>query len=57
MNYRQIETSREVRLWITQVIVPTAGMALAAVMMVPEVKDFAAKTIVKVKSKFKKNEA
>ena len=57
MNYRQIETSREVRLWITQVIVPTVGMGLAAVMMVPEVKDFAAKTIVKVKSKFKKNEA
>ena len=57
MNYKQIETSREVRLWITQVIVPTVGMGLAAVMMVPEVKDFAAKTIVKIKSKFKKDEA
>ena len=57
MNYRQIETSREVRLWITQVIVPTLGMGLAAVMMVPEVKDFTAKAIVKIKSKFKKDEA
>ena len=57
MNYRQIETSREVRLWVTQIVVPTAGMLLGTIILVPEVKDFAAKTIVKVKSKFKKNEA
>lgn len=57
MNYKQIETSREVRLWITQIIVPTVGMALGAVILVPEAKDFAARTIVKIKDKFKKREA
>lgn len=57
MNYRQIETSREVRLWITQVIVPAVGMAVGTVILVPETKDLVAKTIVKVKDKFKKEEA
>ena len=54
MNYRQIETSREVRLWVTQIVVPTAGMLLGAIILVPEAKDMAAKTIVRIKSKFKK---
>ena len=57
MNDRQIETSREVRLWITQVIVPAVGMAVGTVILVPEAKDLVAKTIVKVKDKFKKEEA
>lgn len=29
MTYKQIEASRELRLWIGQVIVPTAGVLLA----------------------------
>lgn len=36
MTYKQIEASREARLWITQVIVPALGMATALVATVPE---------------------
>ena len=39
MTYKQIEASREARLWITQVIVPTLGMATALVTMVPEIRE------------------
>ena len=39
MTYKQIETSREVRLWITQVIVPAMGMATALVATVPEFRE------------------
>ena len=35
MTYKQIEASREARLWITQVIVPAACVA----MMIPEVRE------------------
>lgn len=34
MTYKQIETSREARLWITQVIAPAIGIA----MLFPEVR-------------------
>lgn len=37
MNYRQIETSREIRLWIGQIIVPAASVTLA-VLSIPEVR-------------------
>ena len=39
MTYKQIEASREARLWITQVIVPTVGIVAALVATVPEFKD------------------
>lgn len=29
MTYKQIETSREARLWLGQIIVPAIGLALA----------------------------
>ena len=35
MTYKQIEASREVRLWITQVIIPMFGIA----MMIPEARE------------------
>lgn len=35
MTYKQIEASRETRLWITQVIVPAAAIA----MMIPECRE------------------
>ena len=35
MTYRQTETSREIRLWVTQVILPAVGMVL----MVPEARE------------------
>lgn len=35
MTYKQIEASREARLWLTQVVIPMFGVA----MMVPEVRN------------------
>ena len=35
MTYRQVETSREIRLWITQVVIPMFGIA----MMIPEARE------------------
>lgn len=37
MTYKQIETAREVRLWISQIIVPAATVAVTA-MTIPEVR-------------------
>lgn len=37
MTYKQIEASREARLWISQIIVPVIGTA-AMIMTVPEVR-------------------
>lgn len=45
MTYRQIEASREVRLWIGQVIIP-AAIAAGYVMSKPELRD-------KIATKFK----
>lgn len=39
MTYKQIEASREARLWITQVVVPVLGLATAVVVAVPEVRE------------------
>ena len=55
MSYRQIEASREARLWITQVIVPTLLLAGTVVAVDPELKE-AVKTKVKnVKAKIVSN--
>ena len=51
MTYKQIEASREARLWITQVIVPTLAMATATVMAVPELREAAVTKFNDVKSK------
>lgn len=37
MTYRQIEQSREVRLWISTIIVPVVSLA-ATTMVIPEVR-------------------
>ena len=37
MTFKQIETSREIRLWIAQIIVP-AITAVAIAMSIPEVR-------------------
>lgn len=56
MTYKQIEASREARLWIRQVIVPAVVGAGAATVLTlhPELKDKAKKKISSIKSKFKK---
>lgn len=50
MTYKQIEASREARLWITQVIAPTLVLTTAVVMSNPELKE-------KVTTKFKEVKA
>ena len=58
MTYRQIESSRETRLWITQVVMPALGMVTALAATVPEFREgLVTKTKEikeKVKSKFHK---
>lgn len=38
MTYKQIEASREARLWVTQIIVPTI-MTVGMMMTVPEIRE------------------
>lgn len=58
MTYKQIEASREARLWINQVIVPAVATAVT-LMAIPEVKEAVvekAKSIKQsIKNKFKKD--
>lgn len=54
MTYKQIEASREARLWIGQVIVPAVVGAATVLTLHPELKDKAKKKISSIKSKFKK---
>lgn len=53
MTYKQIEASREARLWITQVIVPVIGMTTALVVTVPEFKEAAISKYQALKEKCK----
>lgn len=59
MTYKQIEASREARLWLTQVLIPAAGVAVAA-MSIPEVRTATVEKVRDVKktirNKFKKQE-
>ena len=48
MTYKQIETSREVRLWIVQIIVPTASVVVA-MLTIPEVRQMVVSKAVSVK--------
>ena len=52
MTYRQIEASREVRLWIKDIIVPivTTGFTL---MLVPEIRTAVVDKATELKSKVK----
>ena len=39
MTNRQIETSREIRLWIRDIIVPSIGVGATVLWLHPEIKD------------------
>ena len=56
-TWKQIEQRREARLWITQVILPTAAL-MASVMMIPgvpeKIKSKAIEYKEKIETKFKK---
>lgn len=49
MTYKQLETSREIRLWLGQIIVP----AVAGAMMFPEVREKVKSSAQNIKSKIK----
>ena len=49
MTYRQIETSREIRLWVTHVVIPVVGVA----MMIPEVRKATVNKYYDLKDKIK----
>ena len=51
MTYKQIEASRELRLWIGQVIVPTVSV-MAVVLANPDVRNAAKEKLDNIKQKF-----
>lgn len=53
MTWKHIEASREIRLWVTQVIVPALGMTTALVATVPEFREAVVTKFNAVKSKIK----
>lgn len=60
MTWKQIETSREVRLWVKEIAIPVVATFAAACYAFPEfrkaVKTKASNMADKIKSKFKKEE-
>ena len=52
MTYKQIEASREARLWISQVIVPAVTGAVV-ILTVPEVREAVAAKATEIKEKIK----
>lgn len=52
MTHKQIETSREIRLWIGQIIVPAATIVVS-LMTVPEVREAVALKANSVKESIK----
>ena len=53
MTYRQIETSREIRLWIKEIIVPSVIVG-AGLLSIPEVRKPLVKKYGEVKESIKK---
>lgn len=51
-TWKQIETSREIRLWISQIIVPVIGVT-GALMAIPEVREAVKVKAVEIKDKVK----
>lgn len=51
MTRRQIDASREARLWITQVVIPMFGIA----MMIPEAREAVVAKAKDIKNKFNSN--
>lgn len=60
MTWKQIEQSREARLWLKEVVVPIAGF-VTAIFVVPETREIVTENISKLKQtiskKFKKEES
>lgn len=56
MTNRQIETSREIRLWIRDIIVPSIGVGATVLWLHPEIKDNIKTKIDEIKGKLKKGD-
>ncbi len=56
MTNRQIETSREIRLWIRDIIVPAIGVGATVLWLHPEIKYNIKSKVDEVKSKFKRGD-
>lgn len=54
MTYKQIEASRELRHWITQIIIPGIVGIAGIITLHPELKEKAKDKFVDIKNKFKK---
>lgn len=54
MTYKQIEATREVRLWITQIVVPIATTVIATSIAIPEVRQAIATKCKSVKNSINK---
>ena len=52
MTFKQIEASREARLWITQIVVPAAAAVVVA-MSIPEIRHAIVEKIDSVKTAIK----
>lgn len=53
MTYKEIENSRNKRLWVTQVIIPVATLATSVVVAVPEARKAIVDKTVQVKDSIK----
>lgn len=53
MTYKQIETSREIRLWIGQLIVPAITLAGTVILTNPELRSSVAKKFGEAKDSVK----
>lgn len=53
MTRKQIDQSREIRLWLGQILLPAATLAVTA-LSIPEVRNKAAEKYEQVKQKFTK---
>lgn len=52
MTWKQIEASREIRLWVSQIVVP-AAIAVATIMTIPEVRQSIAEKAENIKCSIK----
>lgn len=55
MTYKQIEASREIRLWTTQVILPLLLMGTTVAMVNPDVKEVVLERFRELKKKIRKS--
>lgn len=53
MTWKQVETSREIRLWITQVVIPVLGISAAYVAAVPEAREKVVAKLAETKNRIK----